>query len=105
MIIQKEEYETARPYQEFVESFQGDNATKSFVRGGTINPSDKHKVDSEGKRLRLFKNSCLPCLVCVRSPLFNFLFEPVSIEHTYYVWRLYSFAFDCLITKYIFDSS
>ncbi|RID59484.1 LOW QUALITY PROTEIN: hypothetical protein BRARA_F02709 [Brassica rapa] len=146
----KEEYETARPYQEFVESFQGDNATKglfvwlptgsvnilrsrydmrqrqrqrqrlrneqqlssltlpppltlqlpltpkpaatkrtglkSFVRGGTINPSDKHKVDSE---------------VCVRSPLFNFLFEPVSIEHTYYVWRLYSFAFDCLITKWI----
>ncbi|KAH0923403.1 hypothetical protein HID58_023421 [Brassica napus] len=26
------------------------------------------------------------------SPLFNFLFKLVSIEHTYYVWRLYSFA-------------
>ncbi|KAL0738585.1 hypothetical protein Bca4012_014795 [Brassica carinata] len=44
----KAEDETARLYQEFVESFQGDNATKTFVRGGTINPNDKPKVDSEG---------------------------------------------------------
>lgn len=26
------------------------------------------------------------------NPLFSFLFELVSKEHTYYVWRLYSFA-------------
>ena len=35
------------------------------------------------------------------NPLFNFLFELGSKEHTYFVWRLYSFAqvyFTCLIT-------
>ncbi|XP_045833238.1 protein RRC1-like isoform X2 [Trifolium pratense] len=44
------EDETARLYAEFVESFQGDNApgSKTFVRGGTINPNDKLKDDSEG---------------------------------------------------------
>lgn len=44
------EDETARLYQEFVESFQGDNTpgSKAFVRGGTINPNDKLKIDSEG---------------------------------------------------------
>ena len=26
------------------------------------------------------------------NPLFSFLFELGSMEHTYYVWRLYSFA-------------
>ena len=36
MMFQKEENETARLYQEFVESFQGDYATKTFVRGGTM---------------------------------------------------------------------
>ncbi|KAL1212604.1 Protein RRC1 [Cardamine amara subsp. amara] len=47
----KAEDETARLYQEFVESFQGDSATtKTFVRGGTINPGDKPKVDSEGEK-------------------------------------------------------
>ncbi|KAK9291554.1 hypothetical protein L1049_019502 [Liquidambar formosana] len=46
------EDETARLYAEFVESFQGDNApgSKAFVRGGTINPSDKLKSDSEGEK-------------------------------------------------------
>lgn len=29
------------------------------------------------------------------NPLFNFLFELGSKEHTYYVWRLYSFAQVC----------
>ncbi|KAJ0090699.1 hypothetical protein Patl1_12602 [Pistacia atlantica] len=45
------EDETARLYAEFVESFQGDSApgSKSFVRGGTINPNDKLK-DSEGEK-------------------------------------------------------
>ncbi|KAF3637344.1 hypothetical protein FXO37_24973 [Capsicum annuum] len=44
------EDETARLYQEFVESFQADNTpgSKAFVRGGTINPNDKLKIDSEG---------------------------------------------------------
>lgn len=44
------EDETARLYQEFVESFQSDNApgSKTFVRGGTINPNDKFKPDFEG---------------------------------------------------------
>lgn len=32
------------------------------------------------------------------NPLFNFLFELGSKEHTYYVWRLYSFAQVHLIT-------
>ncbi|GFS41956.1 RNA recognition motif (RRM)-containing protein [Actinidia rufa] len=42
------EDETARLYQEFVESFQGDNAgPKAFVRGGTINPNERLKNDSE----------------------------------------------------------
>ncbi|XP_047316672.1 protein RRC1-like [Impatiens glandulifera] len=41
------EDETARLYQEFVESFQGDGASKGFVRGGMINPNEKMK-DSEG---------------------------------------------------------
>ncbi|XP_050268234.1 protein RRC1-like [Quercus robur] len=46
------EDETARLYQEFVESFQGDTTpgSKSFVRGGTINPNDKVKIDSEGEK-------------------------------------------------------
>lgn len=44
------EDETARLYQEFLESFQGDNApgSKAFVRGGTINPNERVKTDSEG---------------------------------------------------------
>ncbi|KAL6533827.1 Protein rrc1 [Orobanche hederae] len=44
------EDETARLYQEFVESFQVDNTpgSKAFVRGGMINPNDKLKNDSEG---------------------------------------------------------
>lgn len=49
--LQRAEDETARLYAEFVESFQGDNApgSKTFVRGGTINPNDKLKDDSEGQ--------------------------------------------------------
>ncbi|XP_044464662.1 protein RRC1 isoform X2 [Mangifera indica] len=45
------EDETARLYAEFVESFQGDftPGSKTFVRGGTINPSEKLK-DSEGEK-------------------------------------------------------
>ncbi|CAK9161142.1 unnamed protein product, partial [Ilex paraguariensis] len=44
------EDETARLYAEFVESFQDDSTpgSKTFVRGGTVNPSDKLKTDSEG---------------------------------------------------------
>ncbi|CAF2379645.1 unnamed protein product [Brassica napus] len=42
---------TARLYQEFVESFQG-SGTKTFVRGGTINPGDKPKADSKGEKSR-----------------------------------------------------
>lgn len=47
---QRAEDETARLYAEFVESFQGDSApgSKTFVRGGTINPNDKVK-DPEGQ--------------------------------------------------------
>lgn len=46
----KAEDETARLYQEFVESFQGESGTKTFVRGGTINPGEKPKVDSQGEK-------------------------------------------------------
>nr|GMD49483.1 protein RRC1-like isoform X1 [Ipomoea batatas]GMD53620.1 protein RRC1-like isoform X1 [Ipomoea batatas]GMD56558.1 protein RRC1-like isoform X1 [Ipomoea batatas]GMD58462.1 protein RRC1-like isoform X1 [Ipomoea batatas] len=44
------EDETARLYQEFVESFQVDDVpgSKAFVRGGVINPNEKLKNDSEG---------------------------------------------------------
>ncbi|KAG0472334.1 hypothetical protein HPP92_016880 [Vanilla planifolia] len=44
------EDETARLYAEFVESFQGSDVpgSKAFVRGGTINPNEKIKTDSEG---------------------------------------------------------
>lgn len=50
MYWQRAEDETARLYQEFVESFQADNTpgSKSFVRGGVINPNDKLKTDSQG---------------------------------------------------------
>ncbi|KAF5461338.1 hypothetical protein F2P56_017446 [Juglans regia] len=46
------EDETARLYQEFVESFQGDitPGSKTFVRGGTINPNEKLKAVSEGEK-------------------------------------------------------
>lgn len=46
------EDETARLYAEFVESFQGDNApgSKTFVRGGTINPNERVKTESEGEK-------------------------------------------------------
>ncbi|KAJ6329894.1 hypothetical protein OIU76_008674 [Salix suchowensis] len=46
------EDETARLYAEFVESFQGDHApgSKTFVRGGTINPNEKLKSDAEGEK-------------------------------------------------------
>ncbi|XP_057549682.1 protein RRC1-like isoform X1 [Amaranthus tricolor] len=44
------EDETARLYEEFLESFQGEDlpGSKAFVRGGLINPNDKVKADSEG---------------------------------------------------------
>ncbi|KAL5699045.1 Protein rrc1 [Ranunculus cassubicifolius] len=44
------EDETARLYQEFLESFQGEDTpgSKTFVRGGTIDPNGKAKTDSEG---------------------------------------------------------
>lgn len=50
MFLQRAEDETARLYAEFVESFQGDSApgSKTFVRGGMINPNEKLK-DSEGQ--------------------------------------------------------
>ncbi|KAF2313037.1 hypothetical protein GH714_008847 [Hevea brasiliensis] len=45
----REDDETARLYAEFVESFQGDApGSKTFVRGGTINPNERVKTDSEG---------------------------------------------------------
>ncbi|KAJ4707756.1 U2 snRNP-associated SURP motif-containing protein isoform X2 [Melia azedarach] len=45
------EDETARLYAEFVESFQGDGTpgSKTFVRGGMINPNERLK-DSEGEK-------------------------------------------------------
>lgn len=48
------EDETARLYAEFVESFQGDitPGSKAFVRGGTINPNERVKADSEGQSER-----------------------------------------------------
>jgi hypothetical protein len=38
------------------------------------------------------------------NPLFDFLFDLKSKEHTYYVWRLYSFA-QVLVDLYIFTFS
>lgn len=50
ILVQREQDETARLYEEFLESFQGDDApgSKTFVRGGTINPNEKAKADLEG---------------------------------------------------------
>ncbi|KAF2287287.1 hypothetical protein GH714_039545 [Hevea brasiliensis] len=50
--MKREDDETARLYAEFVESFQGDNTpgSKAFVRGGTINPNERVKTDSEGEK-------------------------------------------------------
>jgi hypothetical protein len=41
--------EAARLYEEFVESFKADDTPggKAFVRGGTINPSERSKPDTE----------------------------------------------------------
>ncbi|OWM86814.1 hypothetical protein CDL15_Pgr015850 [Punica granatum] len=52
LLGKRAEDETARLYAEFVESFQGDNApgSKTFVRGGTINPNEKVKADAEGEK-------------------------------------------------------
>ncbi|XP_022729217.1 protein RRC1-like isoform X2 [Durio zibethinus] len=46
------EDETARLYEEFVASFQGDHTpgSKAFVRGGTINPNERLKSNSEGEK-------------------------------------------------------
>lgn len=46
------EDETARLYAEFLESFQGEDTpgSKTFVRGGTIDPNGKAKADSEGAK-------------------------------------------------------
>ncbi|XP_042442122.1 protein RRC1-like [Zingiber officinale] len=46
----REDDEAARVYAEFVESFKGDNApgSKTFVRGGVIDPNDRLKANSEG---------------------------------------------------------
>ncbi|XP_022754443.1 protein RRC1-like isoform X2 [Durio zibethinus] len=46
------EDETARLYEEFLASFQGDNTpgSKAFVRGGTINPNERLKSDSKGEK-------------------------------------------------------
>ncbi|KAL4296805.1 hypothetical protein GQ457_12G019790 [Hibiscus cannabinus] len=46
------EDETARLYEEFVASFQGDNTpgSKAFVRGGTINPNERLKSDTKGEK-------------------------------------------------------
>lgn len=49
LFLKRAQDETARLYQEFVESFQGDSGAKTFVRGGTINPNEKLKSDSEGQ--------------------------------------------------------
>ncbi|GMH20336.1 hypothetical protein Nepgr_022177 [Nepenthes gracilis] len=45
-----DEEETDRVYQDFIQSFLGEDTpgSKTFVRGGTINPNDKSKHDSEG---------------------------------------------------------
>ncbi|KAI3453996.1 hypothetical protein Pfo_010659 [Paulownia fortunei] len=44
------EDETARLYQEFLESFQSDDTpgSKAFVRGGTFNPNERLRNDFEG---------------------------------------------------------
>ena len=46
----REEDEAARVYAEFVESFKGDNTpgSKTFVRGGVIDPNEKLKAGPEG---------------------------------------------------------
>lgn len=46
----REEDEAARVYAEFVESFksEGTPGSKTFVRGGFIDPNRKHENDSQG---------------------------------------------------------
>ena len=40
--VQREQEEAAKLYDDFVESFKGEEpGTKAFVRGGTINPNAK----------------------------------------------------------------
>lgn len=50
--MQRDKEENERLYREFVESFEGDGnapGSKTFVRGGTINPNEKLKNSSEGQ--------------------------------------------------------
>lgn len=48
--IQRADEEATRLYQEFVESFKGDDVPggKAFMRGETINPDDPGKTGIEG---------------------------------------------------------
>ncbi|KAH9295687.1 hypothetical protein KI387_039275 [Taxus chinensis] len=48
--IQREDDEAARLYEEFVQSFKGDDVPggKTFVRGETINPNERLKSGNEG---------------------------------------------------------
>lgn len=48
--------EAARLYEEFVESFKGDDVPggKAFVRGETINPDDPGKTGNEDMYLHLY---------------------------------------------------
>jgi hypothetical protein len=63
--------EAARLYEEFVQSFKADDTPggKAFVRGGTINPSERPKPDSEsdprGRHVDLSYGCTSNLVVCV----------------------------------------
>jgi hypothetical protein len=79
LLLQRAEDETARLYQEFLESFQGDitPGSKAFVRGGTINPNEKVKPDTEGQCHRKILDFYLLVIVS----LFRDIFILVSFQN------------------------
>ncbi len=69
--FQRADEEAARLYEEFVQSFKADDTPggKAFVRGGTINPSERPKPDSEsdprGRHVDLSYGCTSNLVVCV----------------------------------------
>lgn len=88
LFLQRAEDETARLYEEFLESFQGEDlpGSKAFVRGGLINPNEKVKADSEGQHHE-FKKS-------IPNIQYNFEHQLVqTLLVSFVLWRCFTLYF------------
>lgn len=80
LFLQRAEDETARLYQESVESFQGDFSpgSKAFAREGTINGNEKLKTDSEGQ---CHGKNYIAFFRLMIVSVFNYMFLLVSFQN------------------------